>query len=623
MSDIIKILPDSVANQIAAGEVVQRPASVVKELLENSIDSGAKDIKLIIKDAGRTLIQVIDNGNGMSETDARLCFERHATSKIKESKDLFSITTMGFRGEALASIAAIAQVELKTKKANDTLGTSIIIEGSTVKSQEVCSCQEGTSISVKNIFYNVPARRNFLKSDQVELNHIIEEFHRVVLAMPEVAFSFYHNDKELFHLQATASLKQRISAIFGKNYNERLLPVEQETSYIKITGFLGKPEFAKKNRGEQYFFVNNRFIKHSYLNHAVTKAYLELVSSSTYPSYFIYFDIDPKTIDINIHPTKTEIKFQDERMIYAVLLSAVKLSLGKFNITPTIDFEVERSFDLPHSYKNTLPVTPKIKFNPDYNPFDKPRATDNQRQQDNLQNWEKLYEQTQNTEHKTQNNLDPEQQLISPEWDNTASLLADKSILQINERYILTKVKSGLLIIDHHNAYERIYYENFMNDIDENSLDIQQQLFPQQIELSTSDSEILKQILDDIKQLGFDIAEFSKNTFVVNGLPAIRNTQYPLRNTHIPIPNTNVSELIEGFIETYKNGLSDMNFDKNTNLARSLAKNIAKKTNRNMSEEEMLSVIDELFACKLPDITPDGRKTFTIISFDELENRLK
>ena len=476
MADIIKILPDSVANQIAAGEVIQRPASVVKELLENCLDAEASDIQLIIKDSGRTLIQVTDNGKGMSETDARLCFERHSTSKIKESKDLFSIRTMGFRGEALASIAAIAQVELKSKLPNEEIGTEIHIEGSEVKSQHECSCPVGTSISVKNIFYNVPARRNFLKSEQVEFNHVVEEFQRVSLGFYETAFSLFHNNKEIFHLQGKTSLRQRITAIFGKSYNERLIPVDQTTEYIKISGFIGKPEFAKKHRGEQYFFVNNRFIKHAYLNHAVTNAFTELIPSTAYPTYFIFIDVDPKSIDINIHPTKTEINFREEKMIYAVLFSTIKQSLGKFNITPTIDFELEKTFDLPSEYKNMPPKQPQIKINPDYNPFERggrgsgsgsssgggsgsgssggrEYQSERQAQQNiNKLNWERLYENNAVKDltgiaNPDISGLQPEettQQIISSDWDSPAALLAYKNIIQVNEKYIITKVKSGV-----------------------------------------------------------------------------------------------------------------------------------------------------------------------------------
>lgn len=630
MPDVIKILPDSVANQIAAGEVVQRPASVVKELLENSIDSGATDIKLIVKDAGRTLIQVTDDGSGMSETDARLCFERHATSKINDSKDLFAIKTMGFRGEALASIAAIAQVELKTKKSDNDLGTEIHIEASVFKSQQACICPDGTAISVKNIFFNVPARRNFLKSDQVELNHIIEEFQRIALGFPDISLSLFSNNKEIFHLQPKSSLKQRIAAIFGKSYNEKLIPVDQETDYVRISGFIGKPEFAKKNRGEQFFFVNNRFIKHPYLNHAVTNAFVELIPSSTFPTYFIFFDIDPKTIDINIHPTKTEILFRDEKMIYAVLLSTVKLSLGKFNITPTIDFEIEKSFDLPSYYKNKIPQQPQIKINPDYNPFDKPKIkgreniynapSESPLAKINKQNWEKLYEDLPQHEKKSEGrgvdsspgSIDTEnkQGIIHPDWDSPTALLANKNIIQVNEKYIITKVKSGILIVNQYNANERIYYEHYLNILDSNSLDIQQQLFPQQIELTPADAEILREIKTDLDVLGFDINEFGANTFVVNGIPA---------DTRID----NIQEVIEGFIESYKTGLGELKLDKRTNLALSMAKSIAGKVSRYLNEVEMLGLIDQLFACKIPNLTTEGKKTYTIISFDEIENKLK
>ena len=621
MADIIKILPDSVANQIAAGEVIQRPASVVKELLENSIDAGATEISLIVKDAGRTLIQVTDNGSGMSETDARLSFERHATSKIKESKDLFSIRTMGFRGEALASIAAIAQIELKTKRQEDTLGTSIKIEASKFISQEECNCSDGSTMTVKNIFFNVPARRNFLKSDQVEVNHIIEEFQRVALPSTETAFTFYHNGNELFHLQGKSTLKQRISSLFGKQYNERLIPVEQSTEYIRITGFLGKPEFAKKNRGEQYFFINNRFIKHPYLNHAITNAYFELIPTTSYPSYFIFFEIDPQTIDINIHPTKTEIKFQDEKMVYAVLYSSVKQSLGKFNISPTIDFEIERSFDLPNSYKDKPVFAPQIKINPDYNPFEKGNSRTYERKETplekiNKENWEKLYS-TQSTDHSQQQFINSQktsensqQQIINPGWDDSTALLSYKNVIQISEKYIISRIKSGIIVINQQSANERIFYEYFMNILENKTLDIQQQLFPQQIELSQTDAKILRDIKDEIEILGFDINEFGQNTFVINGVPADLNIE-------------NVQEFIESCIESYSNGMTNIDTDKQTNVAVSMAKSMSKKINKQLNEEEMLSIIDRLFDCKIPGFTTDGKKTFTVIAFEEIENKLK
>ncbi|NTW33123.1 MAG: DNA mismatch repair endonuclease MutL, partial [Bacteroidetes bacterium] len=458
MPDIIRLLPDNVANQIAAGEVIQRPASAVKELLENAIDSGATHIKLIIKDSGKTLIQLIDNGCGMSETDARLSFERHATSKIKEASDLFNIRTMGFRGEALASIAAIAQIELKTKRIGDETGTSIIIEGTEVKSQESCQCSEGTSISVKNLFFNVPARRNFLKSNTVETNHILDEFHRVALAFPDISFEMYHNNSEVYHL-TPSPLKQRIISIFGSNFNQRLIPVIQESGICNISGFIGKPDSAKKTRGEQFFFVNNRFIKHPYLNHAVVSAFDELLPANSFPAYFIFIEIDSKEIDINIHPTKTEIKFQDDKSIYAIMRSAVKMALGKFSISPTLDFNVEKSFDILPLKKGETVNPPTIKINPDYNPFN----TENREKKlnsspaqslinkTNRESWEKLYPSEVNI--KQDNNEiiqqgEAVQQIIHSDWENNIQHQTKKQYLQLHSSYIVTQVKSGVMLID-------------------------------------------------------------------------------------------------------------------------------------------------------------------------------
>ncbi len=599
MPDIIQLLPDSVANQIAAGEVIQRPASVVKELLENSVDSGADEIKLVIKDAGRTLIQVIDNGCGMSDTDARLCFERHATSKIKKAKDLFNIKTMGFRGEALASVAAITYLQLKTKKTEEELGTCVTIEGGNVKSQESVICPNGTSISVKNIFFNVPARRNFLKSNFVEIKHIIEEFQRIALAYPKISFLMFNNDNETYNLLKNSGLKQRISAIFSKNYNQRLIPVEQETHFIKISGFIGKPEFAKKTRGEQYFFVNNRFIKHPYLNHAVNHAFEELLPSSAFPSYFIFFDVDPKTIDINIHPTKTEIKFQDDKIVYAVLQSTVKKALAKFNITPSIDFDVENSFDIPYSERNKPIRPPQIKINHDYNPFDNPRAIPFYKLQtplekSNKENWTKLFTSDTQDTSKLLNNL--------PE--------ANKNILQIDNRYILTNIKSGLMIIDQQRAHERILYEHFIDILENKITASQQQLFPQTIEFSASDAQLIKEIKNDIETLGFKIDNSGLNSFVINGIPA-------------DISKIDVKELLETVLENYKRNLTDINLDKKTNLAQSMAKNISVKSGRTLKKEEMNALTDKLFACKIPYSSISGNPTFVIITFDEIEKKFK
>ena len=459
MPDIIRLLPDIVANQIAAGEVIQRPASVIKELLENSVDSGATDIKIIIKDAGKTLIQIIDNGCGMSVTDARLSFEKHATSKIRQVDDLYSIRTMGFRGEALASIAAIAQVELKTKRTGDELGTLIEIEGSEVKNQTPVSCVEGTSISVKNLFFNVPARRIFLKSNNAENNHIIEAFQRIALAYPQIDFSMYINDKIVFQL-SKSSLKQRIVSIYGNQFNERLLIVEQETNQVNISGFIGKPEFAKKTRGEQFFFVNNRFIKHPYLHHSVENAFNQLLPSGSFPTYFIFLNVDPQTIDINIHPTKTEVNFQDSKLIYAILQSAVKQSLGKFSITPSIDFEIEQSFKTP-TYLEKFPIKqPTITIDPNYNPFETkhspPTPALSSSELSNKKNWEQLYKYFDNKQidnESIKTDIYSHTKNIQADFENDIFKIENRSFFQLQNRYILCNIKSGLLIIDQQRAH--------------------------------------------------------------------------------------------------------------------------------------------------------------------------
>ena len=486
MSDIIKLLPDSVANKIAAGEVIQRPASAAKELLENSIDSGASEIKLIIKDAGKTLIQVVDNGSGMSETDARMSFERHATSKIQSANDLFAIRTMGFRGEALASIAAIAHVDIKTKLSNQELGSHICIEGSEVKSQDAVSCTDGTNISVKNLFFNVPARRNFLKSNNVETRHIIEEFNRVALVNPNIEFSFIHNERKVFKLPIS-NLKQRITGIMGSNYGQKLVPVEQKTDKINITGYIGKPEFAKKTRGEQYFFVNNRFIKHPYLNHAVDNAFQELLPSKAFPSYFIYFDVDPKQIDINIHPTKTEVNFLDNKLIYAILRSAVKQGLGKYNITPTIDFEVEQSFDAPNPPKGKPIINPFEKTESTFNPFEtQQQKIQTKREVSNSENWEKLFagKNVQNEIFESPDDAKSNNEHLNElRTSNNENGTEERKIFQIQNRYILTFIKSGILIIDQQNAHERILYERYKKMLENKKGNSQQELFPQNISL--------------------------------------------------------------------------------------------------------------------------------------------
>jgi len=613
MPDIIQLLPDSVANQIAAGEVIQRPASAVKELLENAVDAGASDIKLIVKDAGKTLIQVIDNGSGMSETDARMSFERHATSKITKADDLFNIRSKGFRGEALASIAAIAQVELKTRKAENEVGTTIEIEGSEVKSQNPCSCSVGTTFSIKNLFYNVPARRNFLKSDQVEFRHILEEFERVAIPHPDIAFSLHHNNQPVFQLEK-GSLKQRIIGLFGPNYNERLVPIEQETNILNLAGYIGKPEHARKTRGEQYFFINQRFIKSAYLNHAIQVAYEQLLSKDSFPSYFIMMDVDPKTIDINIHPTKTEIKFEDERSIYAILRSSVKLSLGKYNLTPTLDFEQEMSFaNIPLKSDKAFIPEPTIKVNPDYNPFktNQNSSTSSYKKNDsvlnmsNKANWEKMYESL-----KTEAVQQDQQKSIAEEQKKAVDVEEEKQVFQLHGKYILSPIKSGLMLIDQQGAHERILYEQYLNSIENHKASSQQELFPSTIELSSSDAELVKELHEEIQGVGFDISEFGKNTFVINGVPA-------------DVTNSDSAQLLEGLLETYKQNLSEVKLDKRDNIAKSMAKNAAVKAGKNLSQSEMRNLIDRLFACSVPYTSPAGKTIVTTLALGDLERLFK
>jgi DNA mismatch repair protein MutL len=617
MPDIIQLLPDAVANQIAAGEVVQRPASAVKELIENAIDAGADKIQLILKDAGKSLIQVIDNGCGMSLTDARMCFERHATSKIRKAEDLFAIRTMGFRGEAMASIAAIAQVELKTRRHEDELGTCIIIEGSEVISQEACSANTGTSISIKNLFYNTPARRNFLKSNPVEMRHIIDEFQRVALANPQVFLTMHHDGQEVYHLPASA-MKQRIVHLFGNNYNQRLVPVEEETTIINLRGFVGKPEFARKTRGEQFFFVNNRFIKDAYLNHAVLTAFQELLPDETFPLYVLFIDIDPSKIDINVHPTKTEIKYQDEKSIYAIIRSAVKRSLGKYNITPTLDFDQENSIGHLITQKPFEEIVqPTIAFNPDFNPFAAEKKSSEReipflRDSNNHhtaipRNWDTLYE-ISKKEETLQHQIHEEKSIPVNEQDITKS--SEKQFFQVHNRFILSQIKSGFMLINQQAAHERILYERFLQQLQNHSGVSQQSLFPQSVTLNSSDFELLKELLPDIRALGFDIREFGRNTVVVEGIPA-------------DINNANEHELLEQLLEGFKNNLSILKLDKRDNLARSLARNAALKVGVKLSMEEMNQLVDQLFACQMPNLALNGKPVISTFTLNELAERFE
>ncbi|MFI5157711.1 MAG: DNA mismatch repair endonuclease MutL [Sphingobacteriales bacterium] len=618
MSDIIQLLPDAVANQIAAGEVVQRPASAVKELVENAIDAGADKIQLILKDAGKALIQVIDNGCGMSLTDARMSFERHATSKIKKAEDLFAIRTMGFRGEAMASIAAIAQVELKTRRHEDELGTCVLIEGSEVLSQEACSTNTGTSISVKNLFYNTPARRNFLKSNPVEMRHIIDEFQRVSLANPQIFFSLHHDGQEVYHLPASL-LKQRIVHLFGNNYNQRLVPVEEDTSIIKLHGFVGKPEFARKTRGEQFFFVNNRFIKDAYLNHAVFTAYQELLPDECYPMYVLFIEIDPSKIDINVHPTKTEIKYQDEKSIYAIIRSAVKRSLGRYNITPSLDFDQENSIEhliTPKPFEEI--VAPTIAFNPDFNPFAAEKKAERElppafrtsgeyRSSPIPQNWDTLYE-ISKREPSIQHKMHEEVNIEVDEQEITKS--SERQLFQIHNRFILSQIKSGFMLISQQAAHERVLYERFLQQLQSHSGVSQQSLFPQSVTLNSNDFELLKELLPDVRALGFDIREFGKNTVVVEGIPADLN-------------NVGEEQLLEQLLEGFKNNLAILKLDKRDNLARSLARNAAIKSGTKMSLEEMNLLIDQLFACQMPNLALNGKPVISTFTLTELIERFE
>ncbi|MHC1774059.1 MAG: DNA mismatch repair endonuclease MutL [Lentimicrobium sp.] len=608
MSDIIRLLPDSVANQIAAGEVIQRPASAVKELLENAIDAGGDSIELIIKDSGKTLIQVIDNGSGMSPTDARMSFERHATSKIKTADDLFRIRTMGFRGEALASIAAIAQVELKTRRHEDELGTHLIIEGSTVKSQQPCACPAGSSLMIKNLFFNVPARRNFLKSDSAELRHIIEEFHRISLVNPSISFTFINNGKPLFQLPYSG-LKQRIANVMGSGNLEKLISLNQETDVVKISGFIGKPESARKTKGEQYFFANNRYIRHPYLNHAVEDAFKDLIPEGYFPSYFIFLEVDPGHIDINIHPTKTEVNFQDHQSIYAILRSAVRASIGKFSLSSTLDFETEPMFNFTFPRDKPI-VEPGIHINPEFNPFVKnpqPELRLSQaeyRKDSGVSQWEKLY-----TEIKQEEN---EQLLfgqnLTIDADFGTESRSDRSFMQLQNRFILTKVKSGLMIVDQQAAHERVLFERYLERIEQKKGMAQQQLFPQTVSLSASDTELLNELIGEISLLGFIIEPFGKNTFIVNGTPA-------------DLPNENIQELLENVLENYKNNQLGLKLDRKSNLARSMARNLAIKSGKALMTDEMQSLVDDLFSCSVPNLSPSGKNITILISAEEIENR--
>ena len=610
MSDIINLLPDSVANQIAAGEVIQRPASVVKELVENSIDAGARNVQVVIKDGGSTLIQIIDDGKGMSETDARMSFERHATSKIKQAEDLFSLRTMGFRGEALASVAAVAQVEMRTKREEDELGTLIEIAGTRVFRQESVQCDTGTNISVKNLFFNVPARRRFLKSQSTEMTHVRNEFYRIVLVHPEISFSLFDGETEMMALPVS-SVKARIENVFDtfskKRMDQQLLPIEAGTGLLNIRGFVGRPEFAQKN-AHQYFFVNERYMRHPYFHKAVMVAYDKLIKPGENPNYFIYFEIDPNSIDVNVHPSKTEIKFENEQAVWSIVLATVKESLGKFQVMPPLDFDQEGSPEIPVFNSSTPIVPPRINFDPSYNPFGKSSATPKRTEYD----WEKLY-----------GDFNTSKEKIFPSGENIEFPYADAhsqqqfemagtsgDFLQFKSRYMLTSVKSGLMLIDQHRAHFRVLFDRYMLIIRNQKGTSQQVLFPEILELDTNETVILERILPELLWIGFDMELFGKNAYSINGVPPEMGAGSSLSLlkeliAEVQLTGTGVTETIQ------------------EKIAQVLARKTAIQYGQSLTMTEMTHLFEELFSCENHQYAPDGKSILTVLLNDEIEKRFR
>lgn len=623
MSDIIHLLPDSVANQIAAGEVIQRPASVIKELVENAIDAEACNIHVLVTDAGKTCIQVIDDGKGMSETDARLSFERHATSKIREASDLFALRTMGFRGEALASIAAVAQVELKTRLEAEELGTKLVIAGSKVESQEAVSCPKGSNFSIKNLFFNIPARRKFLKANSTELSNILTEFERIALVHPEVAFSLYSNDSELFNLPVS-SLRQRILAVFGKKLNQQLLSVDVNTTMIKISGYVAKPETARKKGAHQYFFVNGRYMRHPYFHKAVMDAYEQLIPIGEQISYFLYFEVDPANIDVNIHPTKTEIKFENEQAIWQIISAAVKESLGKFNAVPSIDFDTEDMPDIPAFEQNLPPEPPRVQYNSDFNPFKTSSSgsgggvTGYSRQK---VEWEDLYgglEKASKMNRPVINEPEAEPDYFSPAEPEAPAVLpstlyANEPIvekgnlhLQFKGRFILTSVKSGLMLIDQHRAHIRVLFDRYMMQIRQKQGMSQGVLFPEILQLPVSEAAVLQSIMDDLSAVGFELSDLGGGSYAINGIPA-------------GIEGLNPVELVRSMLHTAMEKGSDVKEEIQSILALTLSRAAAIVYGQVLSNEEMVNLVDNLFACVAPNYTPDGKVVLSTIKEEEIE----
>ena len=627
MSSIIQLLPDHVANQIAAGEVVQRPASVVKELLENAVDAKATDIKLIIKDAGKSLVQVIDNGSGMNVTDARMCFERHATSKIRQAEDLFSLHTKGFRGEALASIAAIAHMEMKTKLEQEELGTHIIIEGSKFISQDVAVLPKGTSFAVKNLFFNIPARRNFLKSDTVEYRHIIDEFQRVALAHPKIHFTFYHNGSDMYNLPPS-SLRQRIVNFFGGKTNEKLVPVVEDTEMMNIQGFVSKPEFAKKNRGEQFFFVNDRFIKSPYLHHAVMAAYEGILKDGSQPSYYLYLTVPPNTIDINIHPTKTEIKFDNESAMYAILRASIKHSLGQFNVAPVLDFERDANLDTPYHYKNLDAEVPTIQIDTNFNPFaeDKPnKLFSTYKKAEPTASWESLYVgvkhdtevisggdefASSNNEYTFENN-----EFTFENEEVTSSLFDDEEVeqtvhktYQIHKKYIVSPIKSGMVIVDQSRAHQRVLYEQFLVNMTVQHASSQQLLFPINLFYSATEMELIAELQQSLVNTGFVFEESNPDHIVISGIP-------------VNITESEVAAVLDQLLSDLHNGIPENSFSQNDTIAKSMAKSLAVKTGAYLTEKEQENLVNGLFACKDPNVSPFQKPTFITMRVEDLDKK--
>lgn len=614
MADIIRLLPDHVANQIAAGEVVQRPSSVVKELLENAIDANATEIQLIVKDGGKTLVQVVDNGKGMSGTDARLSFERHATSKIQKAEDLFNLHTKGFRGEALASIAAIAHVEMLTKTEEDEIGTRIKIEGSKVVIQEEVVAPKGTSMLVKNLFFNIPARRNFLKSDHVEFRHITDEFQRISLAHPQVAFSFYNNGSDVFQLPSN-DFRKRIVQLFGRKSDEKLVPVSEDTQVVKISGYIQKPEFAKKSRGEQFFFANNRFIKSPYLHHAILGAFEGLIRPGTHPGYFINLEVDPATIDINIHPTKTEVKFDDELTLYAILKSCVKHSLGQFNVIPALDFEQDQNLETPYAYKNKPVGIPQVVVDSSFNPFEaiksaKGNSTSNYSQQ-NVKGWEHMYTGLDLAlETHGHSNLEYESEGV-----NNSIFDADKEALdttsttfQLRKKYIITTIKSGMVVINQSRAHQRVLYEKFLKNITIKEAVSQQLLFPLTLSFSPGEINILYEIKENLCTVGFVFGELGKDGVEIKGVPVL-------------VVESEVQMIMEQLISDFQQEVPGDSFSQSDMLAKTLAKTLSVKTGETLDEFSQVKLVNDLFACKETTLSPFNKNIYITITENDIDRK--